>query len=252
VNERSVDLCVLKQGQMPKHIKLDTSKLAAIAHSMELKQKEIQRKLDSLPKRPVQRERLKRKYEQRRRNRTNQVLHVVSKEIAAILARERVEPVFEDLTSIRQSMRSKRRSRNGRGLRKDMRRRLNQWPFRKLQFFVEYKTLRRGYRTNYLPNTEDDETGVRGTSSTCPLCGSRARPNGHVFSCKRCGFVTDRHFVGAYNVAVRWWTKHVGSHVLPEWRQMQLAVERLVAALNPLAEAQKIPCQEGVQFGTGF
>jgi len=96
VNERSVDLCILKPGQEPRHIKLDTSKLAAIAHSMELKQKSIQRKLDAPPLRPVQKRRLKRKYERRRRNRTNQVLHVVSKRIAEVLERERVEPVFED------------------------------------------------------------------------------------------------------------------------------------------------------------
>ncbi len=161
-------------------------------------------------------------------------------------------PVFEDLTGIRQSIRSKRKSRNGKALRKDMRRRLNQWPFRSSSCSSSTGPLRRGYRTKYLPNTEDDETGVRGTSSTCPICGSHNRPNGHVFSCKRCGFVADRHFVGACNVAVRWWTKDVESDVPPEWRRMQPAVERLVAASNPLAEAQKIPCQTGVQFDTEF
>jgi len=54
VNERSVDLCILKLNEAPKHIKLDTSKLASIAHSMELKQKSIQEKLDATPQRPMQ------------------------------------------------------------------------------------------------------------------------------------------------------------------------------------------------------
>jgi len=126
VNERSVDLCVLKRGERPKHVKINTSELAAIAHSMELKQKSIQKKLDAPPQRPLQKRRLKAKYSCRRCNRTNQVLHVVSKEISEILAKEKVEPVFENLMGIRESMRSKRNSMNDRALRKDMRRRLNQ------------------------------------------------------------------------------------------------------------------------------
>ncbi|MGC8961426.1 MAG: hypothetical protein ACP5K1_03155 [Candidatus Bathyarchaeia archaeon] len=80
VNERSVDLCIFKPGREPRHIKLDASKLASIAHAMELKQKAIQKKLDALPQRPVQKKRLKAKYSRRRRNRTNQILHIVSKE----------------------------------------------------------------------------------------------------------------------------------------------------------------------------
>ena len=248
VNERSVDLCILKPNREPKLVKLDTSGLASIAHSMELKQKSIQKKLDTLPKRPVQHGRLKRKYERRRHNRTNHVLHIISKKIAETLAKEKVVPVFEDLTNIRRSMRSKRKSKNEKGLRKDMRRRLNQWPFRKLQFFVEYKVLRRGYETGYLQNTEDRETGARGTSSTCPMCGSHKRPNGHVFSCKACGFVGDKHLVGAYNIAVRWWAKNVGRDVPPEWRQMQSLVERPVVAEKLGTEAQKLP----VRFDTGI
>ncbi len=247
INERSVDLCILKPDEQPKHIKLDTSKLAAIAHSMELKQKSIQEKLDAPPQRPVQKRRLKAKYSRRRRNRTSQILHVVSKQIAEILVVEKVEPVFEDLMDIRQSMRSKRKSENGQALRKDMRRRLDQWPFRKLQFYVGYKTLQRERETHYLPREQ-----VRGTSSTCPMCGRKNRPNGHVFSCKACGFVGDRHFVGAYNTAVRWWTKDVGSDVPPEWRQMQPPAEVAVPPAKLEVEAQKIPVQAGVQFDTEF
>jgi len=240
VNERSVYLCILKQGEQPKHIKIDTSKLASIAHSMELKQKAIQEKLDSLPKRPVQRVRLKKKYQRRRRNRTNQVMHVVSKKIVEVLTRERVEPVFEGLTDIRQSMRSKRKSKNGQALRKDMRRRLNQWPFRKLQNYVEYKILRSGFETRYVE--------ARGTSSTCPMCGRHNRPNGHVFSCRVCGFTGDRHSVGAYNIAARWLTKDVGSDVPPEWRQMQPPAEVAVPPKKLEVEAQKI----SLQFAAGI
>ena len=89
-------------------------------------------------------------------------------------------------------------------------------------------------------------------SSTYPVCGSRARPNGRVFSCGRCSFVADRHFVGAYNVAVRRRTKDVGSHVPPEWRRMQPSAGVAVPPAKLGVEAQKIPRQAGVRFDTGF
>ncbi len=240
VNERSVDLCILKFGQEPKFIKLDTSKLASIAHAMELKQKSIQKKLDATPRHPVQRARLKRKYSKRRYNRTTQVLHELSKQIAEITEQEKVEPILEDLTNICQSMRSKRKSKNNRALRKDMRRRLNQWPFRRLQFYVEYKTLAQGYAAHYLPCGQ-----VKGTSSTCPICGAKNKPNGHVFSCKVCGFSLDRHFVGAYNIATRW-TKDVARNVPAEWRQMQPIVEVTVPPEKLSVETQRFPIQSSM------
>ena len=242
INERSVDLCIMRPNQQPKHIKLDASKLVSIAHSMELKQKAIQEKLDVPPQRPIQKQRLKRKYSKRRYNRTNQILHAISKEVAEVLTREKVEPVFEDLTNIRQLMRSKRCARSGRALQKNMRRRLNQWPFKKLQFYVEYKTLMQGYVAHYLPHEQ-----VRGTSSMCPICGTLNKPNGHVFLCKMCGFSGDRHFVGAYNIAARW-TKDVARNVPAEWRQMQPMVEAAVPPKKLSVETQRFP----VQFSTGI
>jgi len=242
VNERSVDLCILMSNREPKFISIDVSKLPSIRHASQLKRKSIQKKLDVLPQRPTQKRRLKTKYYRRERNRTNQVMHVVSKRIVGILAREKVEPVFEDLTNIRRSMRSKYKSKSGNALQKDLRRRLNQWPFRKFQFYTEYKTLQCGYQIHYLPHER-----VRGTSSTCPICGARNKPNGHVFSCKVCGFRGDRHFVGAYNIALRW-TKNVARYVPAEWRQMQPLVEVAVPPAKLEVETQRFP----VRFGTGI
>ncbi|MDI6884267.1 MAG: hypothetical protein QMD00_03955, partial [Hadesarchaea archaeon] len=45
INERSVDLTIMKPGEQPKHISLDVSKLPAIRHSSQLKRKSIQQKL---------------------------------------------------------------------------------------------------------------------------------------------------------------------------------------------------------------
>lgn len=46
INERSVDLTILKPNEQLKHIKLDVSKLPAIRHAPQLKRKSIQEKLD--------------------------------------------------------------------------------------------------------------------------------------------------------------------------------------------------------------
>jgi putative transposase len=44
----------------------------------------------------------------------------------------------------------------------------------------------------------------RGTSSTCPVCGSVAsKPKGRIFECKACGLLAHRDLVGATNIAAR-------------------------------------------------
>jgi IS605 OrfB family transposase len=234
INERSVDLTILKPNEQPKHISLDVSKLPAIKHSSQLK-----RKLDAPPQRPVQKRRLRAKYWRRERNRTNQIMHVVSKQIAEIAERERVAVAFEGIKGIRGSMRSKRRSKNGRALRKDMRRRLNQWPFRKLQFFTDYKVAWQGLPTVEVSNYHK--------SKDCPICSQYNRPNGHAYRCRACGFEASRHLVASWNIA-----KDGARHVPADRWQMQPMVEWSVTTENPLVEPEKIPAQAGVQFDTEF
>jgi len=235
INERSIDLCILKPNQEPRFVKLDVSKLPAVMHSSQLKRRLIQQKLDALPQRPVQKRRLQAKYWRREHNRTNQILHVVSKQIAAIAERERTAVAFEDIKGIRGSMRSKRCSKTGRALRKDMRRRLNQWPFRKLQSYTEYKVLRCGLSTVMVSNYHK--------SKDCPICGRYNRPNGHAYRCRACGFEGDRHLVASWNIA-----KDVARNVPAEWRQMQPIVEAAVPPKKHSAETQRFP----VQFCTGI
>lgn len=235
INERSVDLTVLKPNEQPKHIKIDVSKLPAIRHASQLKRKSIQEKLDTLPQRPVQKRRLRAKYWRRERNRTNQILHVVSKQIAEIAGRERVAVAFESINGIRGSMRSKRRSKDGRALRKDMRRRLNQWSFRRLHSYAGYKVARQGLPTVEVSNYHK--------SKDCPICGHCNRPNGHAYRCRTCGFEASRHLVASWNIA-----KDGARHVPADCWQMQPMVERLVAAEKPSVE----PERSHIQFGTGI
>ena len=235
VNERSVDLTILKPNEQPRHISIDVSKLPAIHHGSQLKRKSIQEKLDTPPQRPVQKRRLKAKYWRRERNRTNQVLHIVSKQIAKIADRERVAVAFEGIKGIRGSMRSKRKSKNGQALRRDMRRRLNQWPFRKLQTFVEYKVARHGLPTVEVSNYHK--------SKNCPMCGQYDRPNGHAYRCKACGFEASRHLVASWNIA-----KDGARHVPADCWQMQRVVEELVVPAKLPVEPERFP----VQFSTGI
>ena len=235
INERSVDLTILKPKEEPKHISLDVSELPAIRHSMQLKRKSIQQKLDASPQRPVQKRRLRAKYWHRERNRTNQVLHIVSKRIAEIAERERVAVAFENIKNIRRSMRSRRKSKKGRAMRRDMRRRLNQWPFRKLQFYAEYKVTRLGLPTVEVSNYRK--------SKLCPICGRYNRPNGHAYRCGACGFEAGRHLVASWNIA-----KDGARHVPADCWQMQPMAERPVAAEKPPVEPERIP----LQFATGF
>lgn len=235
INERSVDLTILKPNKQPRHISLDVSKLPAIRHSSQLKRKSIQRKLDMPPQRPVQKRRLRAKYWHRERNRTNQILHMVSKRIAEIANRECVAVAFECIKGIRKSMRPKRKSRNGQALRKDMRRRLNQWPFRKLQFYTDYKVARHGLPTVEVSNYHK--------SKDCPICGQYNRPNGHAYRCKVCGLEASRHLVASWNIA-----KDGARHVPADCWQMQRVAEWHVATAKLSAEPEKLP----VQFSTGI
>jgi len=235
INERSVDLTILKPNERPKHITLDVSKLPAIRHASQLKRKSIQRKLDTPPQRPVQKRRLRAKYWRRERNRTNQILHVVSRQIAEIAERERVAVAFEGIKEIRKSMRSKRKSKNGKALRKDMRRRLNQWPFRKLQSYVDYKVTQHGLPTVEVSNYHK--------SKDCPICGRYNRPNGHAYRCQACGFEASRHLVASWNIA-----KDGARHIPADCWQMQRVAEWPVATAKLPAEPEKLP----VQFSTGF
>lgn len=235
INERSVDLTILKLKEPPKHIKIAVSKLPAIRHSSQLKRKSVQKKLDTPPQRPVQKQKLQEKYWRRESNRTNQILHTVSKQVAEIVVQEQVAVAFENIKGIRGSMRSKK-STNGKTLRKDMRRRLNQWPFHKLQFYVDYKAAQRGLPTVEVSNYHK--------SKNCPICSQYNRPNGHAYQCLRCGFEADRHLVASWNIA-----KDGASHVPADCWQMQRAADELVAQAKLPAEPEKIPRQ---QFATGF
>ncbi|MCL0059446.1 transposase [Dehalococcoidia bacterium] len=72
---------------------------------------------------------------------------------------------------------------------------IHQWAFSRIRFQVEYKLAEYGIR--FIPKDE------RGTSHTCPACGSWVNPNSRKFSCK-CGFQSHRDVLGAVNILSRY------------------------------------------------
>ncbi|MEM3441078.1 MAG: transposase [Candidatus Bathyarchaeia archaeon] len=193
INEKSIDLAVIKPDKV-KFIRIDVIEAKYIRGRYFKKRRHIQRKTSGHKK--VE---LLAKYSGRKKRRVNEVLHKSSKFIAHIIAEENVKPVMEVLTNIREGIRFNRR----------LNRRLHSLPFRKIQFYVSYKSMERGLQPEYVK--------ANNTSRTCPICGELNKPNGHVFKCKRCGFHADRHLVAAWNIAMK----------LPMCRHLPLAAKVL-------------------------
>jgi len=178
VNERSIDLAVVKSNKV-KFIKIDISESKYIRDRYFKKRRRVQRKT-----RGEKRDKLLEKYSERERRRVNEILHKASKIIACIIAEENVKPVMERLINIRKRIKCGRR----------MNRRLHSMPFRKIQLYISYKSMEHGFKPEFV--------SAKNTSRRCPICGELNKPNGHFFRC-RCGFQADRHFVAAWNIALK-------------------------------------------------
>jgi putative transposase len=190
VNERSIDLAIIKPGKVG-FVKIDVSEAKYIRDRYFKKRRSIQRKTEGEVK-----ARLLAKYSKREKKRISAILHKASRIITEIVAGEKVKPVMEELKNMREKMKYGRR----------MNRRLHIIPFRRIQSYIFYKSIEKGYK----PETVD----AKNTSKTCPICGELNKPNGHVFKCRRCGLQADRHLVAAWNIAA----KHRCA-VLYRWRR---------------------------------
>jgi putative transposase len=204
VNEKSIDLAVIKPGKV-RFVKIDISEAKYIRDRYFRKRRNIQSKVCGKA-----RAELLAKYSGREKRRINNILHKVSKTIAEIAAEENVKPVMEELKDIRNRIKYGRR----------MNRRIHSIPFRKIQSTDSYKSIERGYKP--------ENVGAKNTSKTCPICGELNKPNGHVFKCRRCGLQADRHLVAAWNIAA----KH------PMCRPPPLAAKAIGEALK--AEMERI------------
>jgi putative transposase len=127
------------------------------------------------------------KYGKRRRNRTGQKIHNISKTIVRHAKQNGLGIVMEDLKGIRKMYR--KGSRQG----KSFRGRMNSWSFYEVQRQIEYKALWEGIPVTYV--------NPRGTSRNCPYCGSRVVPlQERKLFCAACDKIWDRDVLASLNV----------------------------------------------------
>lgn len=123
--------------------------------------------------------------EMRFRRNTN---HIISKQLVAKAKDTGRMIALEDLYGIRTQT----------TVRKAQRRRHSSWAFRQLGFFIGYKATLSGVSVVLV--------NPKGTSHTCPKCGSvekHNRPNRNSFKCVSCGFAGFADHVAAINIAAR-------------------------------------------------
>jgi putative transposase len=130
------------------------------------------------------------KYGLKERNRVNQILHRVSKNIVEKAKVQNYGIVMEKLTGIRKLYR------RGNGQGRDYRFRLSSWSFYELQRQIEYKAKWEGIKVIYVP--------PRKTSSTCAICGSEILEcAGRKVYCPQCRALVDRDVNAARNILAR-------------------------------------------------
>ena len=120
---------------------------------------------------------------------TEQLLHVASKALvkyAVAVGASRI--VLEDLSNIRDSSLKKG---------KELRAKINRWPYAKGQFFIAYKAAAEGIKTECVSPTN--------TSRGCPRCGYVSASNRHGlrFQCQKCGHRADADRNASENIRLR-------------------------------------------------
>lgn len=141
------------------------------------------------------RKRIATKYGQRRKNRINQLLHHVSKQVVKEAKDSRSAIAFENITHIR------RLYRRGDGKGAHYRGRMNSWSFAEIKRQIEYKAAWEG-----VPIIQLSVTETRGTSQLCPRCEKKMtqvdRKTRQLW-CDYCKRWMDRDVVAAMNLSIK-------------------------------------------------
>jgi putative transposase len=134
------------------------------------------------------------KYGTRRKNRTNQLLHKVSKTIVEYAIRNKQSLVFEDIRYIRKLYQK------GNWQGKKHRGKMNSWSFSEIKRQIAYKA-----RWNGIPIVQLSKVETRGTSTLCPRCGKRLQEQraSRDLWCDTCQRWQDRDVVAVMNISLR-------------------------------------------------
>lgn len=146
------------------------------------------------------RKKLYSKYGIRRKNRVNQLLHKVSKDIVYHAVQNKQSLVFEDIRHIRKLYQK------GNWQGKKHRGTMNRWSFSEIKRQIEYKS-----RWNGIPIIQLSKKETKGTSTLCPRCGKRLQDagtwNGSIHKrdlwCDTCQRWQDRDVIAVMNQSLR-------------------------------------------------
>jgi IS605 OrfB family transposase len=142
----------------------------------------------------------------------------VSKKIASLAKRHQYAVAREDLTGLVENIRK---------LPKEHRVGLTIISYRRLEQWIDWQCEKQGVPVVAINS--------RGTSSTCPMCGSRLVEKGYRrLRCPRCGFEADRDTVATLNIERKALEKMGGSLTAPTAPQMtDVAPNRCGEPVNP-------------------
>ncbi len=140
------------------------------------------------------RKKLYSKYGIKRRNRINQMLHKISKDIIQRAVHDRQALVFEDIRHIRKMYQ------RGNWLGKRSRGTMNSWSFSEIKRQIEYKAKWEG-----IPIIQLSKKETRGTSTLCPIYGKRLQEQrtSRNLRCDSCKRWFDRDVVAVMNQSLR-------------------------------------------------
>ena len=184
------------------------------------------------------------KYGRRKKNRTQNILNLVSNDFVKSCLFDKLAIVFEDITHIR-SMYSKGNY-QGTKYRRMMN---NNWPFGEIKRQIEYKANWLGIPVIHLTKLE-----TRGTSQECYICGERlqrALKKNHAVHkrelwCRKCERWFDRDLVAVMNISRRGWvrfaqslSKGLGSEAMVQEREGLRMDEPLILKVDPSKLGQK-------------
>jgi len=126
------------------------------------------------------------KHGERIRNISWDYSHKVGDLIADLAFNHNPAIILEDLDKLRDNARKDKR----------FNKKLTHWFYRRIQFCIDYEARERGLGVL--------RVNPRGTSSTCPRCGSKLTDNGHrTLKCGKCGFIGDRDVAATVNLFKR-------------------------------------------------
>jgi len=149
------------------------------------------------------RQRLISKYGNRRQERIERILHLVSRDVVERAKAKRQVIVFEEIKGIRKLYRK------GNLQVKSYRAQMNSWPFYEVKRQIEYKAAWEGVPTITLSRRETE-----GTTMDCPQCGERLqvpvrrdRRHYRQLWCERCERWRDRDLIAVLNISRRGWLR---------------------------------------------